>query len=397
MLMLGGCWIQPGFGPSRQGYTPFDGGTTRATVTELEVAWRRVIGAYSTRPIVVGSRIVATAGNHIEALDLRSGAVQWEHTHTDTVDPNIMPALGDPTWQYDGAIHVPFSVYSFGGAYRYDVDTGAFTGGISGGLHGPLPLGTPAIRSDTTVAAIGAFSPGGSLVELVYNGHRGLISFSSFPPGSPPVTDPMLDGRRAYIGSGNDLLQFGLDECSEVPAPFPAGYCFPTRTIHLNGTTRTPAATDQAQVAVTDSSGALSVFDPITSTVIWTAERGTALAPPVISPGRITVAGADGKVRSFRSSGCGAATCAPRWIGDAGAAITTQPAASGGVIYVGTAAGTIVAFDALGCGASTCAPIWTGDANAGDATPSAVRAGPIVAMGRVFVTLENGELVAFSR
>jgi len=392
----GGCWIQPGFGPSRQGYTPFDGGTTRANVVELDVAWRRTVGSFSTRPIVVGPRVVVTARNHIEALDIADGSVLWEHTHTDLVDPSYEPTLQDPTWRYDGTVHVPISVFRFGGEFRYAIDTGEFTGGITGGLSGPVALTAPAVRPDATAIVVGAFSPAGTLIELNYNGRRGLISFSTFPTGSPPITDAMLEGRRAYVGAGSDLLEFELDACNPIPQPFPPGYCFPSRTLHFGGTVRTPAGTDQAQVATHRASGVLNVYDPVSRNLTWSATTETDLAAPLASPGRITVGGADGMVRSYRSIGCGSATCTPRWTGDAGAAITTQPVSSGGVIYVGTAAGTVVAFGALGCGSPTCAPIWVGDANAAGAAPNAVRAGPILSEGRVFVTLESGELVAFA-
>jgi outer membrane protein assembly factor BamB len=392
--MLGGCWIQPGFGPTRQGFTPFDGGTTNANIGDLEFAWRREVAAFPNRPIVVGQRIVATGSTQVKAFDLHSGSLLWEHDHTNTDDPTYSPQLGDPIWSYDGRIHVPATVFRFGGNFSYDVDTGAVSGGPG---TGPVTIGTPAFGPEASVSLSGAFSPAGSLIELRTSGVRGLVHFSTTPTGGPAITDPMLNHDSAWVGAGTHMLRFTLNSCSAIPAPFPPGYCFPTRTLTLSGTARTPAAIDTTRIAMTDMSGDLAVFDAAANAIVWKANVGAIPAPPAVAGETIVVVDHLGGVRAYSADGCGAATCSPLWSADAGAGVRTQPAIAGGVVYVGTADGTVLAFSLAGCGTPSCAPLWTGDANAAGVASSVVAAGPVLADGMVFVMLQNGELVAFAR
>jgi len=63
---------------------------------------------------------------------------------------------------------------------------------------------------------------------------------------------------------------------------------------------------------------------------------------------------------AFKASGCGTATCAPLWTGQAigpQAAITTAPAIAGGLVYVGENNGMVMVFNANECGKSFCFPL----------------------------------------
>jgi len=52
----------------------------------------------------------------------------------------------------------------------------------------------------------------------------------------------------------------------------------------------------------------------------------------------------DGRLYAFRSAGCGAATCLPRWSYATGAAVKSSPAVAHGMVYVGSDDGRLYAF-----------------------------------------------------
>ncbi len=393
-LTLGGCWIQPGFGPTRQGFTPFDGGTVSTNVGALDVAWQRETVSFPNRPIVVGSRVVITGGPRIMALDASTGDTLWARDHTDPIEPTYSPSLGDPVWRYDGRVHVAANVFRFGGSFAYEIDTGVSTGSLG---TGPSMIGAPAFGPDSSATVRGSFTPAGSLVELITTGVRGLVSFSTTPGSAPPITDPMLVDDQAWVGAGTRLMRFTLDACSPIPAPFPPGYCFPSRTITFAGNVETPAAIDSTRIAITDSSGYLGVYDEDLDAVAWNAVIEGEPAAPAVANGTIVVASSTGRIYGFAADGCGAPTCAPQWSGSIGGGVEHQPSVAGGVAYVATTSGAVLGFATDGCDAPTCPAIWIADANAAGADASPAAAPPVLAGGRIHVILRNGWMTSFAR
>ncbi len=389
---LGGCWIQPGYGPTRQGYSPVDGGTNTATVAELEPTWRATTGEGANRPIVVGDRVVVTWRNKVRAFAMSDGTPEWSRELTDEgAPPDVIPYLGDPVSPYDGTIQVAGLIQRFGIAYVLDAETGEGDGQFGSGV----PIGAPAVTPDITVRASAAVSSGGTLATLGYPGGPGLLYFGG-PGLSTSITDPMVHRDRVWIGVGRNVLRFDFGLCVPAPPPIPAFLgCIAAKSIAAEATVNTPGATDRDEIVVTDRGGGLRVVDAGSATVRWTANLGAELTAPAIAPGRILVGSGSGEVVAMRSGGCGSATCEPLWRGATGSRVTTQPAVAGGVVYVGTAAGQVLAFATKGCGARECAPLWVADATTG--TPSGVRSGPILAAGRVIVVLDNGDVVTFAR
>src|SRR4029453_6087902 len=80
-VSLAGCWPQPGQGPDRTAYNPFESALTSTSVSDLQLRWSADLGDG-----IVGSPCVAPAGIHASVtvgpnLDLASyspgGQLRW--------------------------------------------------------------------------------------------------------------------------------------------------------------------------------------------------------------------------------------------------------------------------------------------------------------------------------
>ena len=100
----------------------------------------------------------------------------------------------------------------------------------------------------------------------------------------------------------------------------------------------------------------------------------------------------DGKLNAFAAEGCGAPTCAPLWVGNAGTYVDSSPAVAYRRVYVGSGDGQLKVFDARRCGQATCQPLWTGSAPGPQAT---MESSPMVANGVVYIGENNNRVYAF--
>lgn len=102
VLLVSGCWLQPGFGPARQNSNPFERGITEASVANLAPAWSvpSDLGS-SGQPLATRNRVfhggVRTVGGQrmftVRAVDRSSGAVVWERDLYDVSDLSSSAAM----------------------------------------------------------------------------------------------------------------------------------------------------------------------------------------------------------------------------------------------------------------------------------------------------------------
>jgi phospholipase C len=152
-----------------------------------------------------------------------------------------------------------------------------------------------------------------------------------------------------------------------------------TPVIGFDNVRRTPI------VVETSDGGTIAAFDATgcgsaTCAPLWTGDAGGPIAGSAVIDGQnVIVATQDGTIASFPLTGCGSATCTPDWTGSAGSAIDDSPSLAHDslgpgrdLVLVGTDGAKIVAFDGAGCGAATCAPAWSSSVTGG-----AVKVSPI--------------------
>ena len=174
-------------------------------------------------------------------------------------------------------------------------------------------------------------------------------------------------------GRWASLLAFDADGCG-------ATSCAPLWAVELttqSGSQVEPMIVGDTVFAAT-STGVLVAFAAGTGEELWRAATATTRPGLAHANGVVYASGANG-VLAFAAGGCGAATCAPLWSGDGGAAATSPPAVASGVVYSGEA-GAVNAFDAAGCRAATCPPLVS------VALTGLAPHGLSVALGKVFVS-----------
>jgi hypothetical protein len=97
VLLLSGCWLQPGFGPERQSSNPFETTLTPANVAGVDQAWSAPVNLVSGgQPLVTGTGVYVAgaamaAGQNVLAVRAfapGSGAPLWSR------DLPLDPTLG---------------------------------------------------------------------------------------------------------------------------------------------------------------------------------------------------------------------------------------------------------------------------------------------------------------
>lgn len=129
-----------------------------------------------------------------------------------------------------------------------------------------------------------------------------------------------------------------------------------------------------------------------TSTYLAQIVDSPSVANGVVYVGSQTDADSNaGKLNAFAAEGCGHATCAPLWQGDAGpeSILESSPTVWKGLVFVGSYGGTLYAFNADGCGQALCQPVWTGTLGANTEST------PVVSKGVVYIGADDGKLYAF--
>src|SRR4029079_17337559 len=84
---------------------------------------------------------------------------------------------------------------------------------------------------------------------------------------------------------------------------------------------------------------------------------------PAVADGVVYIgtASVQGALVAFPAAGCGGPICTtPLWRSTALSITESAPTVKDGIVYVGSYQGGVYAFDAHGCGAAECAPLWVG-------------------------------------
>lgn len=402
-LALAGCWYQPGQGPDRAAYNPFETEIGTATVADLTEQWTAPTDAGG-----VSDPVVSNAGVHVSAGDVSyygfdpaTGARLWKHD----VAPEGSVIFAAQPFADAGTLLVSYGRGNLGGSYtveRLDGATGASLGIIDGfgfvnGQRGSLmvqhrvgfgsggPVATSLKVSDSADPSVGwsgiihvTTNSSASSVTLgeagVYQAGAGIVSMAD--PASPTIGN----GVRAWPLSG-------VPHCG----PSNAISC-PMWATPLNGSGTVPVLNgDESVLYTATSAGTAYAVSTVDGSILWSASLGAgASAIPALAEGVLYVPTVDGRLVALDADGCGAATCSSLWSATGGTgSISDQPAVAGGVVFTGWGDGSVHAFTAAGCGVATCSPVWS------VSTGSAISGAPAVSNGQLYVGTQDGRVIAY--
>ncbi len=388
-LVLTGCaWSQPGFGPDRQAFQPFEHSINPDNVGSLKVAWTATLDGTVADPISENGAVYANTSTAVYEFRLGSGSQVWRTKLTD-------PALPFQTLSRVSATHgmivAPRLDFHSSSLQRLNATTGAIEaplpslGGVDAAITRGNTLVAPTFQWGTNFCLYG-------IVAIDVSGPTRLWQ-TPFPDTSCSVTNyrptsAAVSSTTLYVGRGPVIVAYPLIEPS--PCPTPPGYCAPVWSTDVGGTATTPVLSrDGATVYAGTAAGDLVALDASSGEIKWRAKVGAAINVPPALHDQLYVGATDGTLTAFRPAGCGAAICNPRWHASTGSAITVQPAVANGVVYTGSRDGAVHAF-AAGCHSATNPALWS--ANAG----SAITGAPAVAFGHLLVSTDDGHLVAYS-
>jgi outer membrane protein assembly factor BamB len=402
---LSGCWLQPGWGPSRSGHNPFEEGLTIDNVATLSRAWSVTVGNGPVLdPAVSPHGVHTVAGHFVGTNRLRDGAPLWSAQVLPPDVPGRPSHVAAPSVRNDQVL-VATSLYSLPtllepgyGIFAYDASSGA------GGTH------LQVIGSDDSVTVAGdalvttdRFLVEDDLSPVIFIGLEDLADPSRTWRAVRAVMSPG-DGRTVTSAAvGDDWVVYGFNRSIEAYArahpticdPEDPIACYPDWVRGVAGDPTPPVLSDDGRtVFAADTGGRVWALDAADGSVRWTAVLGGQVVPqfraaPTVGDGWLYTLSTDGRVYVFDADGCGSGTCPPVW---AAAAVfnlgSKQMTLAGDVLYV-VSSGAIQAYDASGCGAAVCAPLWTGFAG------SSITGGPVVAFGTLLVGTADGHLIAF--
>ena len=389
MVLLSGCWLQPGYGAHRSGHNGLEAGLTEANVATLTEAWSVTVGAGPVdAPVVSGFGVHAVSGPFLASYKLSDGAEIWRVD----VGPLVgIPARADAPRVWEDELRVPVtgpfpeSSYTF----AYDARTGTR-------LDDVTQYGLVTVDGDTLIATERRIIRADFVLDFLHSTNLAepLQSFEAVYPGGnheSAVSDEWI----VSIDDGAAVNGFPRNGPYEelCVGSGQTAYCEPAWQRTLGGRTTAPIVADNSQtVFVGDGAGTIWALDIADGSVRWSAGVGAGvLATPTVGDGTLFVSTSDGRLSAFDADGCGATTCPPSWTTAAtGAASRQQAALAGGVVYVASQDGSIRAFDASGCGVAVCDPLWQ------TSTGSAITGAPAVARGRLFVGTADGRLIAYA-
>jgi len=404
---LSGCWLQPGWGPSRSGHNPFEDELTVGNVATLSEAWSVTVGDGAVRdPAVSTDGVHTVAGRFVQTNGLSDGAARWSDEVLPPDEPGRPGHVGAPSVR-DGQVLVPTSLYG-STDMGLEPDYGIFAYDAASGGDGDR---IRTIGSDDSVTVTGdvlvttdrflyEFESGAEPVPVIYvsaedlgDPSRSWSTVIRLEPGDERTASPAAVGRNRIVYSfDRDVEAFPrAHPTCDGEEPY---VCFPEWTRGLAGEATPPVVSDDGMtVYVADTGGRVWALDAAYGDVRWTAALGGPAVPrfrvaPTVGGGRLYAPASDGRIYVFDADGCGGTTCQPRWAASTAGPVTKQAILAGGVLYVASG-GTIDAYDAAGCGAVVCAPLWTGFAG------GSITGGPVVAFGTLLAGRADGRLVAF--
>ena len=391
VLSLSGCWLQPGYGPERQNFNPFETGLTEANVDDLALAWSRPREAppvVEQQPLATGSTVFAASPRDVggqrlltvDAVDMASGEARWRR---DLPMPSFGGA-GEILSVADGQVLVLLGAFANAQFTVLDADTGTTVATATAAATDSVSGGRWAVAGHDVVAHLAHTStPGvGLTTRLVVRDRSTLdVLWETATLGSFPTLDSILiAGERILVGGQASILSFEVDGCgaavcsatSTTPIPpLPAG-AMPGDVVVLaasdDGTVflRRPWSTDTptlwgidlVAVPIDGGAGWSTKFDSTASFV-----EGIAVAGDTVF-----VIGDDAVATDQNSLlALDAASGAVRWRADV-PSLHDRPVVAGGLVYAEqttTGNADVAVFDAGGCGAPDCTELLTLDTGPG--------------------------------
>ncbi|MBK5289534.1 MAG: PQQ-binding-like beta-propeller repeat protein, partial [Acidimicrobiia bacterium] len=312
VVVLGGCWLQPGADARRSGFAPLKDGLDIQNVAQLHEQWTRQLGGTVKAPVVGPDGVYAVSGDFVvsgklTAIDPGGGATRWSAT---LWDANIPYWPNAPTI-LDGKVHVPMlggSTVLPSTVKRFDAASGAPLPSLANGAtttvigrDGTL-VGTVALQVPPCCTAVSRFfvestNGGGSWVSYLYIG--GVASL-------PVPTSAAVGTARFFIGQGSALEAYPLTKPGNCTSQYSTDFCPPIWSVPL---------------------------------------RSSVAGNPVLSEDETTVYAAAGDKLVARYAADGT----PRWTGTLGAPASAAPALANGYVFVPTNSGELDVFT-TGCG-----------------------------------------------
>jgi Arylsulfotransferase (ASST)/PQQ-like domain len=246
---------------------------------------------------------------------------------------------------------------------------------------GSLPAGStagsvPAIHeASKTVFVVVAGTTNPVLVGFDMNGVRNCRTLlNSCSPifraelGDTPgaATPPAVDGGRVFAAGANSLYAFDAAGGTNCSAAQGVRTCTPLWSAPTGASTSGVGPAVTTGVAYSPVSGGvlglLGAFDAATGQLLWTGSLGpsSATATPSVANGKV-FAPAGSEIAAFAGGGCGAATCSPSFVLEAGpgapaGGFSATPSVDGSRVFATNGNGSLYAWPAAGCGSASCEP-----------------------------------------
>lgn len=412
-----GCWSMPGQGPRRQGHNPFETAITVGNVDTLAPVWSTTLHRdghpldpnQTPLPEIAYDPVVSSAGllnvsggSSVHGLNPTTGELVWQWSYVFNTTSNDDEVFATADGRLAGASRTtglpnpPFTSTW----YRADGE-GPFTSGPDVGtiqsLREPWVVGS---TSQSDFAPVPG--PGSTGVLRVANlddpsqdwtGRLGRIGWH----GLALTDDAIILVGWGVAGADGTTLQNGIRSFAlDGPGPgcAPDLACPEWSSPIDDGVAASPIALSDDDATAYFSTDAGTVYAASTEdgTIHWSASVGAGYTlAPALADGVLLVPTASGSLVALDADGCGTPTCSPLWTTAAtGGELTQQPSVAGGVVFTGDADGTLAAFELAGCGAATCGPLWT------DELGSRITGAPAITLGKVFVGLQDGRVIAYA-
>jgi hypothetical protein len=396
-------WPQYGLGPQRGSFNPHENILTRTNVHTLTMQWQANVGQGSTAVAV--DHGVVYAGSF---QDPSTGVLYAFPVHCTTGGLTCSPIWHGDLGDRD-VVSAPAVANGFVYLAAQDGDLYAFNANGCG-TSACSPLWKGSIGS--TADGHGPPAVANGLVYVTFD--DGLYVFAAAGCGGP-VCAPLWFGagdvssggvavtaKYAYVSTVSGIEVFKAKGCG-------AGTCLPvwkdpTPTANFQELRDSPVV-NSGQVFVSSAStagGAVYAFSAApcgaaTCAPQWVGPTTRLFNTPAVAKGVVYVSSVDdGRVDAFSAAGCGgAATCSPLWGGTTGTFFNTGPAVANGVVYQG-GGGKVFEFKTVGCGAALCPSIGS------QLTPSLTTGDPVISDGVLYTASEdintttNGLVLAYA-
>jgi hypothetical protein len=401
-LALSGCWLQPGFGPDRQNSNPFEHTLTPANVDTLHQIWS-VPTSPESQPLVTPAAVYTETSRDgfltIQAFARSTGALLWQRDLP--VPSGTRPFVGLLSVA-DGAVLTARQDPS--GAQTVFETLDPTTGTTTSSMIQPGSVDIPSVAVGADVIAYRTSDITGTNARLVVR-RRDTLAVSWSAPTTPPPFElrenPILvHGGLIYLRDGTAtsgapaIRAFPVDGCgsptcsptwmAEVPSPV-------TRA-------RLLAITDDGHLLVHRMSDDLGHLNDL---VALRSDGSPDWTLPLADLTGVASAGdtvfAVGIEKMYGDSALFVHSGSTTWRAE-GLLFNGTPAVAGGLVYVGldrTEGNGVAVFDAGGCGAATCSPVKVLDAG----SPRGGLYGISVTAGTVFVSKTQnpgGQLIAYA-